>query len=85
MYLVYLSHLSLITLCRKFYLQDDCITNAQYQDFVESTGYVTESELYHWSFVIENQMSQNAIKVILNYLQVQVIVVPFEKFQFSGQ
>lgn len=30
-------------------------------------------------------MSQNAIKVILNYLQVQVIVVPFEKFQFSGQ
>eukprot|EP01031_Cornospumella_fuschlensis_P036296 gene36296-44033_t len=49
---------------KKFYLQDDCVSNAQYRDFVSSTGYVTESEIYQWSFVIENQVSKKIIKEV---------------------
>lgn len=42
-------------------LDVDCVTTAQFQEFVESTKYRTEADLYRWSFVVETQVS-DAVK-----------------------
>ncbi|WP_456107217.1 formylglycine-generating enzyme family protein [Perspicuibacillus lycopersici] len=34
-----------------FYIDTFAVTNAQFQKFVEETGYITESEKYGWSYV----------------------------------
>jgi formylglycine-generating enzyme required for sulfatase activity len=36
-----------------FYIDRFPVTNAQFQEFVSSTGYVTESERFGWSFVFQ--------------------------------
>eukprot|EP00981_Chlorochromonas_danica_P004332 scaffold867_cov176-Ochromonas_danica.AAC.19 len=43
---------------KKFWIQDDCVTNEQFADFVQATGYVTVAEQFEWSFVLENQASK---------------------------
>ncbi len=43
---------------KPFTLDIDCVTNEQYRVFVETTQYITEAELYGWSFVLESQVSQ---------------------------
>ncbi|MFC4100198.1 formylglycine-generating enzyme family protein [Paenibacillus xanthanilyticus] len=34
-----------------FYIDETAVTNAQFQAFVDATGYVTEAEQFGWSFV----------------------------------
>jgi len=34
---------------REFLIDVDCVTNAQFEDFVVSTNYVTEAELYRYN------------------------------------
>jgi formylglycine-generating enzyme len=36
------------------------VSNSEFKDFVEETGYVTESELFGWSFVFEGLLSEEA-------------------------
>jgi formylglycine-generating enzyme required for sulfatase activity len=36
---------------RPFWIDRDAVSNARFAEFVEATGYVTESEHYGWSFV----------------------------------
>nr|WP_256368556.1 SUMF1/EgtB/PvdO family nonheme iron enzyme [Ruegeria sp. HKCCA5763] len=36
---------------REFRIGETAVTNAQFQEFVEDTGYVTEAERIGWSFV----------------------------------
>lgn len=43
---------------RTFMLDIDCVTTEQFQEFVESTKYKTEAELFRWSFVVEMQVSE---------------------------
>eukprot|EP01120_Amphizonella_sp_Union-15-10_P013534 TRINITY_DN6285_c0_g4_i1.p1 TRINITY_DN6285_c0_g4~~TRINITY_DN6285_c0_g4_i1.p1 ORF type:complete len:358 (+),score=51.19 TRINITY_DN6285_c0_g4_i1:52-1125(+) len=38
---------------RSFYLDEHTVTNAQFQEFVIETGYITDAEKYNWSFVFE--------------------------------
>jgi hypothetical protein len=33
---------------RNFWMQEDCITNSQFDEFVKSTGYITEAELFRY-------------------------------------
>lgn len=40
-----------------FYLDATCVTNAQFNDFVNATGYRTESERFGWSFVFQGHLT----------------------------
>lgn len=42
----------------------DCVTTAQFQEFIESTQYKTEAELYRWSFVLETEVSEAVRKEV---------------------
>ncbi len=42
----------------------DCVTTEQFQEFIESTKYKTEAELFRWSFVIETQVSEAVQKEV---------------------
>jgi formylglycine-generating enzyme required for sulfatase activity len=42
---------------RSFYLDVDCVTSEQFEDFVSATDYVTEAELFGWSFVLDSLAS----------------------------
>ena len=46
---------------RGFTLDVDCVTNAQFQDFVDHTGYKTEGEVFGWSFVLDSLASEDTI------------------------
>lgn len=39
-----------------FWIDRACVTNAQFEDFVRETGFVTEAERFGWSFVFINQI-----------------------------
>jgi formylglycine-generating enzyme required for sulfatase activity len=39
-----------------FYLDTFPVTNRQFAEFVQATGYVTEAERFHWSFVFEGHL-----------------------------
>lgn len=39
-----------------YWMDRTCVTNAQFAEFVEDTGYVTEAERFGWSFVFFNQI-----------------------------
>lgn len=43
---------------KPFSIDIDCVTNKQFQSFVEATEYKTEAELYTWSFVLDSQVSE---------------------------
>lgn len=42
-----------------FWLDQTAVTNAQFAEFVESTGYVTESEKFGWAYVFIGQLSNS--------------------------
>tara|TARA_A100001037_G_C15153803_1_gene641785 strand:- start:5824 stop:6672 length:849 start_codon:yes stop_codon:yes gene_type:complete len=44
-----------------FYIDRWAVTNQQFNDFVRSTGYVTEAERYGWSFVFKNFISEETL------------------------
>lgn len=39
-----------------FWMDETCVTNRQFQDFVNATGYKTESERFGWSFVFQGHL-----------------------------
>jgi formylglycine-generating enzyme required for sulfatase activity len=41
---------------KSFKMDIDCVTNEQFNDFVSSTNYVTEAEIFGWSFVLESTL-----------------------------
>jgi sulfatase modifying factor 1 len=45
-----------------FYLDVCAVTNAQFKDFIEATGYVTEAEKFGWSYVFHKFATQGAKK-----------------------
>jgi len=42
---------------RPFYLDATCVTNEQFNDFINATGYKTESERFGWSFVFYRHLT----------------------------
>lgn len=46
---------------KSFFIDIDCVTNHQFEDFVQSTSYKTEAELYGWSFVLESLASAETV------------------------
>lgn len=40
-----------------FWIDETCVTNRQFQDFVNATGYKTESERFGWSFVFQGHLT----------------------------
>jgi len=40
----------------RFWMDRTCVSNAQFEEFVEATGYRTEAERFGWSFVFHNQI-----------------------------
>ena len=46
---------------KPFMLDVDCVTNEQFQDFVSTTDYITETELFGWSFVLDSLASEDVI------------------------
>jgi hypothetical protein len=46
---------------KKFKMDIDCVTNEQFAEFIKSTSYVTEAELYKWSFVLDSLASNEVI------------------------
>jgi formylglycine-generating enzyme len=47
---------------KAFFMDIDCVTNAQFKLFVEETGYETEAEKFKWSFVLEHLASSEVIE-----------------------
>ncbi|MDF1659324.1 MAG: formylglycine-generating enzyme family protein [Verrucomicrobiales bacterium] len=52
-----------------FWIDQTTVTNEQFSDFIEATGYITEAEQYGWSFVFHNQIPKQHRK------QVQLVAV----------
>lgn len=46
---------------KNFKMDIDCVTNEQFAEFVKSTSYITEAELYKWSFVLDSLASNEVI------------------------
>ncbi len=55
-----------------FYIDRSCVTNREFEDFVEDSGYITEAERFGWSFVFHNQIPK-AHRKKLQYETVQGI------------
>jgi formylglycine-generating enzyme required for sulfatase activity len=49
------------TFLKDFKIDIHTVTNRQFKAFVEDTNYVTDSELYKWSFVLEGLTSQAVV------------------------
>ena len=45
------------------------VTNKQFQEFVNETGYVTEAERFGWSYVFHLLVSENVKKKVMNVAQ----------------
>jgi len=45
-----------------FYIDATAVTNAEFQEFVNATGYETEAESFGWSFVFQNFLSSRKAK-----------------------
>jgi formylglycine-generating enzyme required for sulfatase activity len=42
-----------------FHISDTAVTNWQFQEFAEATGYLTEAERFAWSFVFRNHVDES--------------------------
>jgi formylglycine-generating enzyme len=51
-------------LFRTFQIDKHTVTNTQFAEFIESTRYLTEAELFQWSFVIDSQVSEDVRKEV---------------------
>ena len=49
---------------KAFSLDVHTVTNEQFRDFVRTTGYVTEAEIFGWSFVLEQLASEDTIEAV---------------------
>jgi formylglycine-generating enzyme len=45
-----------------FYIDATTVTNAQFSEFINATGYITEAERYGWSFVFHGLLSEEVKK-----------------------
>jgi formylglycine-generating enzyme len=45
------------------------VTNMQFKEFIEETGYVTEAEQFGWSFVFHLLVSENVKKRVKNFVR----------------
>lgn len=52
-----------------FYIDVSTVTNAQFYEFIEDTGYTTEAERFGWSFVFHRFVSENTKKRVKNVVQ----------------
>lgn len=51
---------------KSFAIDRYCVTNKQFQDFIEESGYVTEAERFGWSFVFHLLVSEDVKKRVTN-------------------
>lgn len=49
---------------KPFYMDKFAVTNAQFSEFVNATGYKTEAELFGWSFVFYSFISESTAKKV---------------------
>ncbi|HEU0227733.1 MAG TPA: formylglycine-generating enzyme family protein [Arachidicoccus soli] len=42
---------------KPFYISPTAVTNLQFQEFIQATGYITDAEKYEWSFVFDGLLS----------------------------
>lgn len=49
-----------------FYMDTYAVTNAQFAEFVNDTGYKTEAEVFGWSFVFYQLISKEVAKTVKN-------------------
>lgn len=49
---------------RPFYIDRITVTNSQFREFVEATGYVTEAERFGWSFVFQMFVSREVAREV---------------------
>ena len=47
-----------------FHIDETTVTNGQFADFVEETGYITEAELFGWSFCFYQFVSDETSKTV---------------------
>ncbi|MFC5449219.1 formylglycine-generating enzyme family protein [Paenibacillus aestuarii] len=47
-----------------FYIDPCAVTNLQFKEFVEATGYVTEAENFGWSFVFHLFVPETGVKIL---------------------
>lgn len=52
-----------------FYMDVHTVTNREFQEFVEDTGYVTEAEAFGWSFVFYQFVSERTKRKIKRMIQ----------------
>ena len=45
-----------------FSIEPQVVSNKRFKDFVDATGYLTESELFGWSFVFQNEVARRLVK-----------------------
>lgn len=49
-----------------FYIDIHCVTNAEFYQFVDKTGYKTDAERFGWSFVFEDFLPTQANKYVID-------------------
>jgi len=52
----------------EFYMDQHAVTNAEFYQFVDDTGYVTDAERYGWSHVFQNHIAEEAQQFITGSL-----------------
>lgn len=52
-----------------FFMDSHTVTNAQFSEFVEETGYRTEAEAFGWSFVFRQFISEKTLKQVKQVVQ----------------
>jgi len=52
-----------------FYIEKFAVTNAQFAEFVQETGYTTDAERFGWSFVFEDFVSEADKKYVMERVQ----------------
>lgn len=52
-----------------FYMDATAVTNAEFKEFVDDTGYVTEAEKYKWSFVFYHFISKRTARTVKQKVQ----------------
>ena len=50
-----------------FYMDQTTVTNRNFRDFIQDTGYVTEAEVYGWSFVFHTFLSEKVKEKVTQY------------------
>jgi sulfatase modifying factor 1 len=52
-----------------FYIDPCTVTNAQFKQFIDETGYVTDADKFGWSFVFHLLVSEEIAKTVQNVVQ----------------